>query len=483
MKNRSNIYFKCSLIACAALFFAATQLSQAQITVQESGWAARAGFDVGGMAVGSYPGSDIDGDGNREFVILGRWEQQVSTPNLFVFESTFNDVYQKAWTASRPGDARYWQGPVTVGDSDGDGNMEIIVGLIFKEATECAVQIYEFDPSISDQMTMDDLTSGILTAADNPTTGVRLSAWFDGGTPNPPTSESDTNSATEHAPSDVEIGDLDGDGNMEVIIGSAEPDNHGLIIYESTGDDSYAPAVFVDVENGVTWLAPVDDYDNDGQNEIAVLAQNHSINIYTWNGVDPPALEAQPLAGSGTAQQGRMDLGDIDGDGDLEIIAANPGLDGYYIAFATAPNTYDTQGLFPILLNESNDRSDTVAIVNPDGEGPASVLLGYDVGANDTNLYIADYTGSGNSFTESDFSSVRVLADILEEPETLSAIDVPGTLDGDNFVDIVVGTRFISTEGGASTDNEVWVIENTQVQVSGEEPPPPAGVYNWTIFQ
>ncbi|MFH1738005.1 MAG: VCBS repeat-containing protein, partial [bacterium] len=235
-------------VAMFVLFTAAVYADPPSVV--EPGWEIRYSYDIGQNAYAFVPGVDIDGDGHREFVAVGRNPQQ---EDIFIFEATGDNSYELVWSGMRLGDAVLERGPIAVADTDNDGRMEVIVGDSGESNDYDLVLIYEFDPTLN----------GGQLGPDNPpfdpTVVLEVGFLGDG------TADSRVNA--------VQVGDLDNDGNKEVIIGTVEELDRSLIIYESTGDNTFAEPAMALVETGICSLSPVADIDGDGEMEIVVFTE------------------------------------------------------------------------------------------------------------------------------------------------------------------------------------------------------------------
>ncbi len=426
------------LLSLAAI----TSFAEPPFTV-EPDWHIRFGFDAKQNIYGFAAGMDMDHDGLKEFAAIGR---DAGKDDIFLFEATGNDSYELVWSSKRLGNAVLESGALAVGDSDGDGNLEIVVGDNDEAHESDCVLIFEYDPALN----------GGQLGEDNPP--INPSVILEVGSLIDPTKDS--------LPNSVIVGDLDDDGKGEVIIGS-KADTNGLIIYESTGDNSYGEPLVPDLGIGVADLTDVFDFDNDGEMEIAVHYRTQEISIFSWDGGGDLSEEAYLLNLAGASDQGRIDAGDLDGNGTLEVIVAySQPTYAIFVIDSPAPNVYevdDEAGLFV-----TGDRPDVLTYINTTGDDHGSIVFGYDVG-DDEEIFITDHVGGMGSFTGSDFTAKRVLVDVSEEPEGLAYAGQSGTLDGDGFVDLIFGMRSASA-GEGEGDEDLYVVEYTGASVDPLNP-------------
>jgi len=123
----------------------------------------------------------------------------------------------------------------------------------------------------------------------------------------------------------IEVADVDGDGTEELIVGDAQwGDIHAHVL--STQAQLWSIA---NPEHGTTWIA-VEDVDADGQNEVlwgAGASSSGSDRLYVGNYV------AQSIEWENVQLDGPFIgpvVGDVDGDGDLEVVSASNSSDAGY---------------------------------------------------------------------------------------------------------------------------------------------------------
>ena len=126
------------------------------------------------------------------------------------------------------------------------------------------------------------------------------------------------------------MGDVDGDGDLDIIVAGGKEDY--IRLYLNNGSDS--PFDGVDgipiFEFGVS-LA-IGDIDGDG--DLDVIAGNSSApnRLYLNNGTANPFENVNGMNISNDQDDTRsIKLGDVDGDGDLDVIAGNLGANRLYL--------------------------------------------------------------------------------------------------------------------------------------------------------
>ncbi|MEM7308009.1 MAG: VCBS repeat-containing protein [Planctomycetota bacterium] len=226
-----------------------------------------------------------------------------------------------------------------------------------------------------------------------------------------------------------ELADVDGDGDLDAVIGSFGTDslwfNDGLATFDQTSD----------LPGAGTWGLEAGDLDGDGDVDL-FRADNG------WNGVDlndstgifVEAVGALPLIASHSRD---LALGDVDGDGDLDAFVPNPyNQDVLYVNDGTATFS-DASASLPVDAEDSQ----VVRLADVDGDGDIDALIG--TGQAQNRLYRNDGAGS---FTDS-------TTDLPLDTDYTYSMDV-GDVDGDGDVDVVFG-NFGSVHGSPDSKNRL----------------------------
>ena len=218
------------------------------------------------------------------------------------------------------------------------------------------------------------------------------------------------------------VGDLDGDGKLEIVIAGAKEVN--VLRYDGTTLSGWP----FSIPTGKTMISSysfgptIGDVDGDGKNEVAFIAEGTEPSAFTdvvyvvkGNGKVlsgfPVSLGKGGMAGMGTA------LSDLNGDGKLEVLA-NPRNGKIY--------AYDWQGKtipgWP--KSVSGDSFSQIASGDVDGDGRAEVFV-----ATATNVY--GWRGSGSALRGWPVKMGRGLSS--------GPSPVLGDIDHDNLPEVVVG--------------------------------------------
>jgi hypothetical protein len=333
-----------------------------------------------GVAVG-----DSDDDGKQE-VIVANWS--TTTNAIRIYEYSGSGGLSGSNPSTTPTTTLTPDEPpqsVVVGDQDGDGNSEIYVGFgarnnAFSGCSDCDVGLNIFET------TGDDTYSKVWTYkwnyGNSNVAGVRT----------------------------VKVGNsLDGDGDAEFVFGLSDwlgPLGFRVLIYENTGDDTYAERYNVSVNDIVNALE-VFDIDSDGDQEVFVATNDGTVSLIYWGGSAYQISDLGGVCGFGEAK----DVDAVKDEG-----TSNVDNDGYLEVFVACGYDY------------------TVQRGEYDGSGFAST---------DFDWYTI--------FTSDDSSGIfSVVALGIEQPN-------PRGYDNDNYFDVFAG------EGPDAANDELFVVEYNTV--------------------
>jgi uncharacterized protein YxjI len=250
----------------------------------------------------SVASGDVDGDGKTEIVTGGYFGGATAMAQLCVWDGAtlaFENVRTWQWGSATQISS------VAVGDVDSDGQMEIVTGGEYMYGGLRVAQLCVW--------------SGATLALE------KVQAWQWTG---------DTWIES------VAVGDVDGDGKKEVVSGGCYFDgafyNAQLCVWDG------ATLAFENVQawywTGSTYIKSVAVGDVDGDAKMEIVTGGHYRDPYyrkaqlcVWNGATLTLENVETWAASGSVFLNSVAVGDVDGNGEAEIVTG-----GYYMSGSLA---------------------------------------------------------------------------------------------------------------------------------------------------
>lgn len=371
---------------------------------------------------------DLDGDGAPELF----WGDFFA-PSLFYFANQgtpTNPVLELAserFPVGQPLTSGGYNAP-TYGDTDGDGDPDLLVGV---QRGLC----FQSQTAVSNLIAFENV--GTATAPDLQLRTDRLIESLDVGTR-----------------STAALADLDGDGDLDMVLANEsnpdDPSRANLIRYENVGTASaprfrLADADWLELAYDFGAYAPMfGDLDGDGDLDLLVGGFNGRFAFLRNTGsATAPSFtrEDDRWGGLDTGQYARATLGDLDGDGDLDVIggASNGRLRVYRnvgtateAAFETesngSPSAADLAFSASVGLPEELDGDSAPALGDLDGDGDLDLLVGTARGG------MVVYRNVGTP------TAPRFQEEAPIESGRRRTAPTLGDLDGDGVPEIVAGT-------------------------------------------
>lgn len=248
---------------------------------------------------------------------------------------------------------------------------------------------------------------------------------------------------------DAEAGDIDGDGDIDLVVASEGFPNR-LLLNDGTGKfedfSSLIPARNFDTED-----IALADLTGDGVLDIVFVSEDNETNEYLI-GIRGGGFEDRsssfPVAGTSNA----VIAADVDGDGDLDIVIGNNGQNALLINDGRGRLTDATDTNLPDIFDITQD----IEAGDIDGDGDLDLIVGNE----DRNRLLLN-NGSG-VFT--DVTTARLTFN--DAPEVTREADL-GDVDGDGDLDIY----FANTPWGPGADprDRLLINDGTGVFVDQSE--------------
>ena len=248
----------------------------------------------------------------------------------------------------------------------------------------------------------------------------------------------------------VAAGDLNGDGTIDLVLGNyGQPSQ----VYMNDGTGRFSPALDqLNPAGNNTGRVALGDLNGDGSLDIVLANNGQPSQVYFNNGSGSfsPAisLNSYGISTSGLA------LGDLNGDGKLDIVLGNTGQPSQVYLNDGLGNFYPT----PTTINPAGNLTNSVALGDLNGDGSLDIVLGN--GSPQSNqpsqVYLND--GQGN------FSPTTTA---LNPGGNFTSSIVVGDFNGDGALDLVLGNVVQSGQiylnQGNGNFTQVGVINPTGV--------------------
>lgn len=299
------------------------------------------------------------------------------------------------------------------------------------------------------------------------------------------------------APQSIELGDIDGDGDLDMVMadlgvyGSAWTD-YGIIVMLNDGAGVFGSAIFHPLDNGYVEprSAVLGDLDHDGDLDVVAtvgyssyLHSDIAVLINAGGGV----FEAPQYFATGYGPVS-VALGDLNGDGHLDAVTANYTSNGVTRLYGNGNGGFGAAvagagGQQPrkvILADVNNNGTPDIMVANHDGLIVSLDSGGggfYSVGLRPSAIAAGDVDGDGDL----DLVTANILSDTLSlllntgngsfaTAVTLPAGDAPGStvmgdVDGNGSTDIVAANIFGGTV--AVLRNDCGIVCPADIDGSG----------------
>jgi len=242
--------------------------------------------------------------------------------------------------------------------------------------------------------------------------------------------------------SSLTIGDLDGDGKLDVATANGPSNTLSVLLNNSTaGTLSYAPKVDFTTGTNATSLAS-GDLDGDGRTDLAAVNySSNTVSIFLNTGT-AGSIGFAPKVDFTTGTNPRsVSIGDLDGDGKDDLVVANYASNSISIFLNTG--TAGSVGYAPKVDFTTGSGPFSISVGDLDGDGKPDLAV-----SNDASATVSVFRNTASGVGNINFAPKVDLASGTN-PRFFSI----GDLDGDGKVDLAVAnlTGLISVFQNTST--------------------------------
>jgi hypothetical protein len=456
------------------------------------------GHDAGDTAdvINGLATADFNHDGYAD---LAAGTDTAEDNEVIIWENDANETFGWSFTQVDVGAAAQSVEAVTVADFDADGDVDLALGRTADAGTGHEVALWEnvlvhrnmplansahiVGTGTSDIYALgmgdldDDGYLDLLTGS-RLGTGSEFIIWQNDGTPFS-SAWTQTNVGDTNGHIDVVMaGDLDNDGDLDAVTGSGDSASE-LEIWQNDGDpfdgSGMTSSVAGNPDRRIRSLA-LGDLDRDGDLDI-VSGGVHGTGdeIYVWENDGTPFDGTWSSTGIGTVGEAVrfLAVGDLDNDGDLDIASVtNHNAETYEIMIWQNDGTPFDGGWTSTDIANASAFVTAVAMGDMDGDGDLDLVTGS--GTEAAAYEVIVWTNDGTPF-DGGWTSTGV-ADITSAASM--ALDL-ADLDFDGDLDIVAGTAggniyAIENQGGSfdittvGTDTAVYALRLGDLDNDGD---------------
>ena len=229
-----------------------------------------------------------------------------------------------------------------------------------------------------------------------------------------------------HPTSSLALGDVDRDGDLELVLGNYYQQDL-LYLNNGTGTFTDATASRMPIASDYTTSLALGDVDRDGDFDLVVGNQGQQSRLYLNHGTGTFADATASRIPVGVLNTYPLALGDVDGDGDLDLVVGNwQQQNCLYLNHGTGVFSDATPSRMPV----GNYPTTSLALGDVDLDGDLDLVVGLRWGG--SLLYLNNGTGTFTNATASRMPVSNANASSL----------ALGDVDGDGDPDLVVGNRW-----------------------------------------
>ena len=263
------------------------------------------------FTVGTGPAAvdvaDFNGDGNQDLAVV---TQNDLNNQLSVLLGQGNGNFDPATNLNTGTGVA---GSISVGDFNNDGNPDVVIG---------------------------SRGSGVFLVLNNGAGGFNLPA------------QTIPVSSVRVDPDAGAVGDFNGDGNQDLVVGSDSGNVNDIAVLLGNGDGSFGSPSNFTVGGGPE--VAVGDFDGDGNLDIAAANNDNNVSVLLGSGDGNFIEDGEFNVGSNPSS---ITVGDFNGDGKLDIATANFGSNDVSVLLNTTLPTFDNLTVDTLIDENDGDLS------------------------------------------------------------------------------------------------------------------------------
>ena len=404
---------------------------------------------------------------------------------------------------------------LALGDFDGDGHLDLLAAgqgsdriflnngttIPFNSSTKATLLTGSSARTISVAVEDFDLDGDLDLLLAKDASGSDNHLYFNNGSATPFSGVAPVNldSLFKRA-SSLEVGDIDNDGDADIVVGYLNtPDRY----YLNRGDGTFAAGISLQgLPAAETRAVRLGDMDGDGRLDLVVattvqpvmylgearwdLATGTVEGTYLFlnNGTSTPFGGVTPKRISDDENilpsADALALGDVNGDGNLDVVIGNLGFDRVYLNNGAAPGMNPFAGVSGANVSDDQRNTHSVVLVDIDRDGDLDYVAGNRAR---THGLAADNVATDRLYLNNGSGTFSAGLDISADTTIDTFSLVADDINGDGTVDIVAGwsgsiSRFYLNRGTPSGapataqlrgDGQSLRIDDEQVSITSAD--------------